>query len=125
MRTAATIAPLARGLRAIDFYLREIQRRIGVDAFVGNRLDIQDGVLTGKVVGEILDAEGKARQLRHRQSQFGADFTVAVGDGANDRPLLEAATIGVGLAPRPALLPAVDGVLSGVSFDRLLPLLGM
>lgn len=108
-----------------SFYLEEIQRRLEVDDYAGNRLEIRDGHLTGHVEGEILDARGKARALEHHRARHGADFTVAVGDGANDRLLLEAATVGLGVEPRDALLPAVDGVLSGRSFDRLLPLLGL
>lgn len=108
-----------------SFYLEEIQRRLDVDDYVGNRLEIRDGRLTGRVEGEILDAGGKARALDLYRSRYDADFTVAIGDGANDRPLLEAATVGLGVVPRDALLPVVDGVLSGRSFDRLLPLLGL
>lgn len=108
-----------------EFYLQVIQSRLGVDAVAGNRLEVVDGRLTGGVHGRILDAAGKAEQLRHWRRRSGADFTVAMGDGANDRPLLAAATVGMGVAPRDALLPEVDGILSGASFDRLLPLLGL
>lgn len=117
-----TVVVLSGGF---EFYLREIQRRLEVDAFAGNRLEVVEGRLTGRVLGDILDAAGKADQLSRRRDHSKPDFTVAVGDGANDVPLLAEATVAVGVAPRDALLPVVDGVLSGASFDRLLPLLGL
>lgn len=94
-----------------DFYLEEIARRLRVDAVVGNRLSVRDGVLSGEVEGPIVGAREKAEALRAELRRSGRRLGIAVGDGANDRELMAAAGVAIGVLPRPALFPVLDGVV--------------
>ncbi len=79
------------------FFTDRLKERLGLDYAYANELEIIDGVLTGKVIGDIIDAEAKARLLRQHRDELGLspEQVIAMGDGANDIPMLEAAGIGV------------------------------
>ena len=83
--------------------------RLGVHRFRANTLEVQDGRLTGRVVGPIVDRAGKAQALREFAEEFGfaASRTVAIGDGANDLDMLAAAGLGLPSA-KPAVAAAAD-----------------
>ena len=78
---------------------------LGLDFAAANELEIVDGALTGRIVGEIVDRAGKATALRHFAASFGVPLeqTVAVGDGANDIDMLETAGLGVAFNAKAAL----------------------
>ncbi|MFB6119244.1 phosphoserine phosphatase SerB [Halosegnis sp.] len=80
-----------------------------VDAVVANRLPVVDGELTGTVEGPLIEGT-KDDALERLSTEYGVPVadTVAVGDGANDLPMLEAAGLAVGFAPKPAVAPACD-----------------
>ena len=84
-----------------------------VDHIVANALPIEDGELTGEVTGPLIEGT-KDDQLGALADDLGVDMseTVAVGDGANDLPMLEVAGLAVGFEPKPAVEPACDDVVS-------------
>jgi phosphoserine phosphatase (EC 3.1.3.3) len=88
----------------------------GVDTVVANRLPAVDAALTGEVEGPLVEGT-KDDALAVLQAATGETETVAVGDGANDRPMLEVADLAVGFAPKPAVEPVCDAVVD--SMDEL------
>ncbi|MGC5024311.1 phosphoserine phosphatase SerB [Tsukamurella sp. DT100] len=109
----AVIEPLARDLE-LDFVR-------------ANTLEVIDGVLTGRVIGEVVDRPGKARALQEFADTFGVpvEETVAVGDGANDIDMLSAAGLGVAFNAKPALREVADAALSHPYLDAVLFVLGV
>jgi phosphoserine phosphatase len=99
----------------------EILAPLGLDLIVANRFEIVDGILTGEVLGEIVDREVKARTL----ASFGdgASRRVAVGDGANDTAMIQGADLGVAFCAKPALQEVAGVVLNHRDLRALLPLL--
>ncbi len=100
---------------------------LGLDFSAANELEIVDGKLTGRVIGEILDRPGKAKALRRFAESFGvpAAQCVAVGDGANDIDMLSAAGLGVAFNAKPALRKVADTALSYPFLDTVLFVLGV
>jgi phosphoserine phosphatase len=98
-----------------------------LDFVAANVLEVVDGKLTGRVVGEIVDRAGKAKALRDFASQAGVPMaqTVAVGDGANDIDMLSAAGLGIAFNAKPALRKVADASLSYPYLDTVLFLLGV
>ena len=84
-----------------------------VDHIVANALPIEDGELTGEVTGPLIEGT-KDDQLEALAADLAIDMseTVAVGDGANDLPILEVADLAVGFEPKPAVEPSCDDVVS-------------
>ncbi len=98
-----------------------------LDFVAANVLEVADGTLTGRVVGQIVDRAGKAKALRDFASQAGVPMaqTVAVGDGANDIDMLSAAGLGIAFNAKPALREVADASLSHPYLDTVLFLLGV
>lgn len=98
-----------------------------LDFVAANHLEIVDGKLTGRVVGEVIDRAGKAKALRNFAAQAGVPMeqTVAVGDGANDIDMLTAAGLGVAFNAKPALREIADASLSHPYLDTVLFILGV
>ena len=98
-----------------------------LDFVAANVLEVVDGKLTGRVIGEIVDRAGKAKALRDFASQAGVPMaqTVAVGDGANDIDMLSAAGLGIAFNAKPALREVADASLSHPYLDTVLFLLGV
>ena len=93
-----------------------------VDHIVANALPIEDGELTGEVTGPLIEGT-KDDQLEALAGDLGVDMaeTVAVGDGANDLPMLEVAGLAVGFEPKPAVEPSCDDVVTTMTeLDELL-----
>jgi len=86
----------------------------GVDTVVANHLPAADGTLTGEVDGPLVDGT-KDDALAVLQAATGETETVAVGDGANDRPMLGAADLAVGFAPKPAVESVCDRTVGSMS----------
>ena len=95
------IAILSGGL---SFFGEHLARRFGIDYVYANELEIQDGRLTGRFVGEIVDGQRKAELLRLIAQVEKVDLgqTIAVGDGANDLPMLSTAGLGIASMPNRA-----------------------
>ncbi|MBN9100822.1 MULTISPECIES: phosphoserine phosphatase SerB [unclassified Pseudonocardia] len=100
---------------------------LGLDFCAANELEVVDGRLTGKVVGEIVDRPGKAVALRRFAETFGVPLEqcVAVGDGANDIDMLSTAGLGIAFNAKPALREVADTALSLPYLDVVLFVLGI
>jgi adenylate kinase len=107
--------------------IEPLAHELMLDFVAANELEIADGKLTGRVVGPIVDRAGKAKALRDFAQQAGVPMeqTVAVGDGANDIDMLNAAGLGVAFNAKPALREVADASLSHPYLDTVLFLLGV
>ncbi|OBB61393.1 phosphoserine phosphatase SerB [Mycobacterium sp. 852013-51886_SCH5428379] len=107
--------------------IEPLAHELMMDFVAANELEIVDGLLTGRVVGEVVDRPGKAKALRDFAQQVGVPMeqTVAVGDGANDIDMLTAAGLGVAFNAKPALREVADASLSHPYLDTVLFLLGI
>lgn len=103
MRQNGAVCVLVSG--GFTFFTGAIAGRLGFSQHHGNSLEIADGALTGKVGEPILDRNAKLAFLREYTKDLGLSFsdTAAVGDGANDLPMLETAALGLGYRPKPVL----------------------
>jgi len=100
---------------------------LGLDFAAANTLEVEDGRLTGRLAGPVLDRAGKADALRRFAEQAGVPLAqaVAVGDGANDLDMLAAAGLGVAFNAKPAVRAAADAALNAPYLDTVLFLLGI
>ena len=101
--------------------------QLGIDFVLANELEIIDGVLTGQVVGEIVDRAGKAAALQRFATACGIPLaqTVAIGDGANDVDMITLAGLGIAFNAKPALRTAADTSVNVPYLDTVLHLLGI
>ncbi|HVU03236.1 MAG TPA: phosphoserine phosphatase SerB [Polyangiaceae bacterium] len=104
-----------------------LKARLGIDYAYSNTLEIKDGRLTGRVVGPIVNGKRKAELLETIAQAEGVrlDQTIAVGDGANDLPMLEKAGLGIAFHAKPKLREAADTSISTGGLDSILYLLGI
>jgi len=100
---------------------------LSVSAVRANRLEVIDGVLTGRLVGPIVDRAGKRAALEEFAAQFGIPMrrTIAIGDGANDIDMLQAAGLGVAFNAKASARAAADAAVSVPYLDSVLYLLGI
>jgi len=109
------------------FIGRELQSRLGIDYLHANELDIADGVVTGEVRTEIIDGARKAHYLRviARREGLSMDQVIAVGDGANDLPMLRLAGLGIAFRAKPIVRQSARQAISTLGLDGILYLLGV
>jgi len=102
-------------------------RELGLDFVAANTLEVVDGQLTGRVVGDVVDRAGKARALARFAMESGVAMnqTVAVGDGANDIDMLSAAGLGIAFNAKPVVVEAADTTLNQPFLDPVLFILGI
>jgi phosphoserine phosphatase len=95
---------------------------IGLDYWLANELEVSGGLLTGSIVGEVVDAESKANALVSwaQDSGIPLESTIAIGDGANDIPMLQAAGLAIAFRPKPILREHADFVIEE---NSLLPVI--
>jgi phosphoserine phosphatase len=107
--------------------LEPLLKELDVTHVAANRLEVIDGVLTGRVVGEILDRAGKAEALKRFAAEVGVplDQTVAVGDGANDIDMISLAGLGIAFNAKAVVQAHADAALSVPYLDAVLYFLGI
>jgi phosphoserine phosphatase len=100
---------------------------LGLDFRRANRLELQDGRLTGRTSGAVIDAHAKAAALREWAEEARVDLahTVAVGDGANDLEMMAVAGLSVAFNAKPRVRERADVVVGTTDLSQLLPLLGL
>jgi phosphoserine phosphatase len=110
-----------------SFVGRELQRRLGIDYLYSNELHIENGVVSGEVVTDIVDGAKKAEYLRRiaAAEKLSLEQVIAVGDGANDLPMLNIAGLGIAFRAKPLVRRSAQQALSTLGLDGILYLLGL
>ena len=118
-----TIAVFSGGFQYVGEHL---QRQLGIDYVYANELEVIDGVMTGRVLGDIVDAQGKADLLHKIAAAEGISLaqTIAVGDGANDLPMLQQAGLGVAYHAKTIVRESAKHSISNFGLDAILYLIG-
>ena len=109
------------------FFGKHLQLRLGIDHVFANDLEIEDGMVTGRVAGEIVDGKKKAELLEAiaRTENISLDQVVAVGDGANDLPMLNIAGMGIAFHAKPLVRQSANHAVSHLGLDSILYLIGV
>jgi phosphoserine phosphatase len=109
------------------FFARHLESRLGIDYVFANELDIVDGAVSGEIKTEIVDGAKKAELLRQiaRQENISLEQVVAVGDGANDLPMLGIAGMGIAFRAKPLVRQSAGHAVSFLGLDSLLYLIGV
>ena len=107
--------------------IEPILHSLKVDFYRANKLEIQDGKLTGKLVGKIIDSDEKAIALQEFANLAGVDLqqTVAIGDGANDLKMIQTAGLGIAFNAKPKVVESADSTISFRDLSAVLPLMGI
>lgn len=107
--------------------LAPLAAELGLDFALANDLEIVDGVLTGRVVGDVVDRAAKATALRRWAGGSGVELahTMAIGDGANDLDMMAVAALGVAFNAKPAVRAAADAQINLPQLDVALALAGI
>lgn len=116
-------AILSGGFTYFGHYLQE---ELGIDYVYANQLEIKNGALTGGYLGEIVDGNKKAEYLKEIAQKEGIHInqTIAVGDGANDLPMLNLAGLGIAFHAKPKVKNNAQSSISSIGLDGVLYLLG-
>ncbi|MCU1299097.1 MAG: Phosphoserine phosphatase [Acidobacteriaceae bacterium] len=109
------------------FFGKYLQSRLGIDYVYANELEIYGGTVTGRVGAEIVDGEKKAELLREiaKKENIALDQVVAVGDGANDLPMLNIAGMGIAFHAKPLVQSSASHAVSFLGLDSILYLIGV
>lgn len=109
------------------YFGRTLQRKFGFDYIFANDLEIENGLLTGRLSSEIIDGDKKAALLANiaRHEGFTLEQTVAVGDGANDLPMMSIAGLGIAFRARPIVKESAKQSLNTFGLDGILYLMGL
>ena len=108
------------------YFAEKLQKRLGIDYVYANALPIENGKVTGEVQLPIVDGQRKADLLRELAAREGISLeqTIAVGDGANDLPMLSIAGLGVAFRAKPLVKKSAKQAISTLGLDGILYLLG-
>jgi phosphoserine phosphatase len=130
-RVVSTLKSLGYKLGIIsggfDYFGKKLQNQLGLDYVFANQLEIVDGKLSGRLKGDIIDGPKKAEILKTLAmvENISLEQTIAVGDGANDLPMLHTAGLGVAFHARPIVRANAGRSISSVGLDGLLYLMGI
>ncbi|TQV71844.1 phosphoserine phosphatase SerB [Exilibacterium tricleocarpae] len=117
-------AILSGGFNYFGHYL---QRQLGIDYVYANELEVKDGKVTGAVVGSVVDGRRKAELLRElaQRENISLEQVIAVGDGANDLPMLSIAGLGIAFRAKPLVKASAKQSISHLGLDAILYLIGL
>jgi phosphoserine phosphatase len=109
------------------FMGERLQQRLGIDYVYANELEIKNGVVTGEVPLEVIDGNKKAELVKQIAAREGValDQVIAVGDGANDLPMINLAGMGVAFRAKPIVRASAKYSVSNAGIDALLYLIGL
>jgi phosphoserine phosphatase len=109
------------------YFGESLKKRLDIDYVYANELEVIDGKLTGNVIGNIIDGPGKAAILKEIAEQEGISLAqvIAVGDGANDLPMLSVAGLGIAFQAKRYVRESADHNLASVGLDGILYLIGV
>jgi phosphoserine phosphatase len=109
-----------------NYFGRYLQQKLGIDYVYANELDIVEGKVTGKVIGNVVDGQRKAELLAMLAQKEGIalEQVIAVGDGANDLPMLSVAGLGIAFRAKPLVKASAQHAISTLGLDAILYLLG-
>lgn len=107
--------------------LDPLAEQLGLDRWRANRLEVEAGVLTGRVLGDVVDAAAKAVALREWAAEWGIPLshTIAVGDGANDLAMMDVAALSVAFDAKPVVRERADVVFDRRDLSSVLALFGL
>ncbi|AUM14972.1 phosphoserine phosphatase SerB [Ketobacter alkanivorans] len=117
-------AILSGGFTYFGHYL---QQKLGIDYVFANELVVHNGKVTGEVQGQVVDGKRKAELLKQLAAQENLNLqqVIAVGDGANDLPMLSVAGLGIAFRAKPMVKESADHAISELGLDGILYLLGV
>src|SRR5512139_1901459 len=123
-RTAGIRTLLVSG--GFTFFTERLKPRLGLDYTAANTLDVAGGKLTGRVLGDIVDAQGKADWLNRVRTELklSREQVIAMGDGANDLKMMAEAGLSVAYRAKPVVREKASYALNQVGLDGVIPLLG-
>jgi len=127
---ALLAATRAAGLRTLlvsggfTFFTHRLVQRLSLDFTLANELEIQDGRLTGRILGDIVDADAKAARVRSACASVGAPTAdaIVIGDGANDLKMMSLAGLSVAFRAKPVVQQQAHAALNFSGLDGVLPL---
>lgn len=107
--------------------IEPILQSLKIDFYRANKLEIESGIITGKLIGEIIDGSAKLKALEEfaRQENVSLSQTVAIGDGANDLEMIKAAGLGIAFNAKPKVAKAADTTLRTQDLSAVLLLMGI
>lgn len=110
-----------------QYFGQMLQKKLGIDYLHANDLEIVDGKLTGRVKGKIVNAQGKVDRLKEiaARENISLQQAIAVGDGANDLPMLAAAGLGIAFHAKPLVAASAQHKISRLGLDGILYLIGV
>ena len=109
-----------------NYFGKHLQDKLGIDYVFANELEIVDGKVTGEVSGKIVDGNRKAELLKEiaAKEAISLDQVIAVGDGANDLPMLSIAGLGIAFRAKPLVKQSAEHSISTLGLDGVLYLIG-
>ena len=125
-------AARAAGIRTLlvsggfTYFTERLKPRLGLDYTAANTLEVADGKLTGRVLGDIVDAQGKADWLNRVRAglNMAREQVIAMGDGANDLKMMAEAGVSIAFRAKPVVRAQASYALNQVGLDGVIPLLG-